>query len=109
MRNWLEFAVQLVGLGAALTIPLAALAALRGDARWLTRKEWEVSEKNQAQRLAEVVIGPLEKIARQMEAISVVQAKTLEGQVRQEEINKSIGRSLDDLRDDIKDLKRDAG
>lgn len=105
VRDWVEFLVQLLALAAAVTVPIAALAALRGDVRWVTRREWLVSEENQAQRLAEVILKPLGDIAERFEAMAAIQNKTLQGQVRQEEINKSIGRSLDDIRDDLKELR----
>uniref|UniRef100_A0A6M3K128 Uncharacterized protein n=1 Tax=viral metagenome TaxID=1070528 RepID=A0A6M3K128_9ZZZZ len=104
-RDWVEFLVQIVLLAGAVTVPIAALGALRGDARWLTRREWKVAEENQAQRLAEVILKPLDDIAKRIAAMADIQNQTLRGQVRQEEINKSIGRSLDEIRDDVRDLR----
>ena len=104
-RDWVGFFGQLILLGGAVAVPVAALAALRGDERWVTRKEWKVAEEHQAQRLAEVIMAPLKDIAHRMEAVAHAQGKMAEGQVRQEEINRAIGRSLDELRDDLQEIK----
>lgn len=64
-----------------------------------------MAEENQAQRLAEVILKPLDDIAKRIAAMADIQNQTLRGQVRQEEINKSIGRSLDEIRDDVRDLR----
>lgn len=99
--EWVSFAVQLLTLAAALALPLWALIEIRGRRVFVTREEWEMHERNQAERIAEVVVRPLEKIAERMDAIA-------HAQTRQEEVNRSIGRSLDDIREQVREL-RDAG
>lgn len=112
----ISLAAQLTGLLIAVGGILWLIAAHQGDKRWVTRqerekedwvsrKEYAAHESAQALRLAEVVVEPMRAMADEMKTMAITQQKTLEGQVRQEEINKSIGRSLDDLRDAIHELR----
>lgn len=61
-----------------------------------------MAQKSQAERLAEVVVAPLKRIAERLDALA--QAWT-----RQEEINRSIGRSLDQLREELQDARKRNG
>jgi len=116
IKEWLEVLGRMIEMGAAVTVPLWALFEIRGRKIWLTRdewrqfkpseyvsrREWEMAQKSQAERLAEVVVAPLKKIAERLDALA--QAWT-----RQEEINRSIGRSLDQLREELQDARKHNG
>ena len=101
MSEVIDFAGQVVALGAAVAIPVWALIELRARNLFVTRKEYDEDRLAEEKRTTELLIKPLTRIADRMDALATTQA-------RHEEANRGIGRSLDNLRDDLREL-RDAG
>lgn len=114
VRDWVEFAVELVLLAGAVAAPVWLLIEMRGRRVWVTReewreawnpddwvsrREWEMHERAQGERLAEVILEPLHRIAKRLEELTGAQA-------RSEERDKAFGRSLDELREQIKEHRR---
>lgn len=113
-RDWLDVAGAIVALGAAVAIPIWILIEFRGNRIWarvedcnpekfVTRDEWEASVASQAQRIAEVIIAPLQRITDRLDTIGIQMAAT---QARQDMINQAIKEELGYFRDDIKSLRR---
>ncbi len=126
--SWLDFAVKLLVLAGLVGGLLWALIVVRGRRiwvarseyhpeqfvtrvefrpdQWVTRKEWEMHQQRQAERIAEVIVEPLSKIADRLDRMSEEQARIIAAQARSEERDKAFGRSLDELRERVNDRER---
>ena len=98
MEGAMDFGLQAVTLGAAVAVPVWALIELRARSLFVSRREWQESRTEEAEKYAALVVEPLKAVSERMAELAIAQATMAES-------NRGIRRSLDSLRRDVEQLR----
>jgi hypothetical protein len=85
MSDYLALALQIAGLVGIVAVPIGAIGLIRGDIRWVTRREWKAAEAARQDLLVAEIVKPLERMVMQMDAMARAQVSIAEQLTRQDE------------------------
>ena len=105
MSEWLALALQIAGLIGIVAVPIGAIGLIRGDIRWVTRREWKAAEAARQDLLVAEIVKPLERMVTQMDAMARAQVGIAEQLTRQDERQGALTGKVEELRQDIRDAK----
>ena len=101
LRGAVDYFMQGAALAVIVAVPIWALIELRARSLFVTRQEWHESRANEAEKYASLVVAPLQDVTERLTEIAVEQATLAEA-------HRGVKRSLDDLRDEIRQMRNGA-